>query len=287
MNNKLRLIFSYYITPDNEISFIHKLHIYLLRKYAYIFTNIDIIITIDDINNEEAINNHKNYISDFLNVDSLTFYVEQNDSYLREGNIYVKYVIDKLDEYSKNDDLIFFGHTKGLTNPQNLNNIENTKMWVSLMYFMNLDYLYEVIGKLLDVSRIDFKDYICYGSLYHIHHNTTITKYTWMYMGSFHWINPKRLINHINENNIDIDFVHKILIKNRTAAETFLPNIIDNTHVAFLNDQIYNKDTNTLTYERHDITYTEILYCACMHLQYDDYINFITFYDDEIKDITL
>lgn len=283
MNNKLRLIFSYYITPNGELTYIHKLHLYLLRKYAYIFNNIDMILVIDDLNNIDAINMHKQYIQDILNVNYINFIIEQNDSYLREGKVYVKYVIDKLDEYAINDDLIFFGHTKGLTNE----NLENTKIWISLMYYMNLEYLYEVIGKLLDTSRDDFKDYICYGTIYNNHHNTTITKYTWMYTGSFHWINPKRLLDFININNIDIDFVHKIPIKNRTSAETFLPNIIDYTHVAFLNDQIYNKDANTLTYEHHDITYNKILYCACMHMQYDDYINFISFYDNEIKEFNL
>ena len=116
MNNKLRLIFSYYITPNGELTYIHKLHLYLLRKYAYIFNNIDMILVIDDLNNIDAINMHKQYIQDILNVNYINFIIEQNDSYLREGKVYVKYVIDKLDEYAINDDLIFFGHTKGLTN---------------------------------------------------------------------------------------------------------------------------------------------------------------------------
>jgi len=258
---------------------------HLLQKYVNVFSIIDIYLCIDDIHNIDLIEKHKSFIQETLNCE-INFFIEQNDQYYREGNIYINYVINKLDEYAKTDDLIFFAHTKGLTNEKNLNNLENTKQWVSLMYYMNLEYLYEVIGKLLDTSRDDFKDYICYGAIYNIHHNTTITKYTWMYIGSFHWINPKRLINFININDIDISFVRKIDIKKRTSAETFLPNIIDNTHVAFLNDQIYNKDTNVLTYEHHDITYNEILYVACMHMQYDDYMQYLTFYNNNVQNFS-
>ena len=279
MNNKLRLVFSYYITLNNEISFIHKLHIALLKKYINIFNDIDFIILIDDVNNEDAINNHKSYIIEQLNRNDINFIIEKYDQKFKEGKIYVKYIIDRLNEYI--DDLVFFGYTKGLDD-KCLNNIENTKLWISLMYFMNFDYIDDVIEKLLDDTN-----YICYGTLYHNHHNSIISKYTWKYIGGYHWINPKRLLEYIDKNCINIEFVHKIDMKVRTSIETFLPNILDYINVAFLNDQIYNKDTNTLMYNHHNIEYVEILYCACMYLQYDDYLRFSNFYNNEIKCINI
>ena len=135
--NKLRLIFSYYITPNNEITYMHRLHMHLLQKYVNVFSIIDIYLCIDDIHNIDLIEKHKSFIQETLNCE-INFFIEQNDQYYREGNIYINYVINKLDEYAKTDDLIFFAHTKGLTNEKNLNNLENTKQWVSLMYYMNL-----------------------------------------------------------------------------------------------------------------------------------------------------
>ena len=94
----LRLIFSYYITESGEITSIHKLHINLLKLFIDKFKIKDFIITIDDTENIESIEKHKNYIISNLGND-INIFIEKNDKFNREGIIYYKYVISKLNEY--------------------------------------------------------------------------------------------------------------------------------------------------------------------------------------------
>ena len=103
----LRLIFSYYITESGEITSIHKLHINLLKLFIDKFQIKDFIITIDDIENIELIENHREYIVSNLGND-VNIFIEKNDKFNREGIIYYKYVINKLDEYAANNELLFF-----------------------------------------------------------------------------------------------------------------------------------------------------------------------------------
>lgn len=152
----LRLIFSYYITESGEITSIHKLHINLLKLFIDKFKIKDFIITIDDTENIESIEKHKNYIISNLGND-INIFIEKNDKFNREGIIYYKYVISKLDEYSANNELLFFGHLKGISN----DDLNNTIKWVSLMYYFNLFYSYDAIDKLYNYQKEDYSKYIC------------------------------------------------------------------------------------------------------------------------------
>lgn len=272
----LRLIFAYYITESGEITSIHKLHINLLKLFIDKFKIKDFIITIDDTENIESIEKHKNYIISNLGND-INIFIEKNDKFNREGIIYYKYVISKLDEYSANNELLFFGHLKGISN----DDLNNTIKWVSLMYYFNLFYSYDAIDKLYNYQKEDYSKYICYGTIYHFHNIESISKYGWMYMGSFHWLNSSRLFNYMNENNIDINFL-ACGDRLRTCAETFLPNIFDNTHVAFLHDEWYNKNHNPLQYDSPDISYKEIEYCALLYMDYDTIVSYFDFFDKYI-----
>ena len=143
----LRLIFAYYITESGEITSIHKLHINLLKTFIDKFKIKDFIITIDDTENIESIEKHKNYIISNLGND-INIFIEKNDKFNREGIIYYKYVISKLDEYSANNELLFFGHLKGISN----DDLNNTIKWISLMYYFNLFYSYDAIDKLYNYT---------------------------------------------------------------------------------------------------------------------------------------
>ena len=108
MNNKLRLVFSYYITLNNEISFVHKLHIALLKKYINIFSDIDFIILIDDVNNEDAINNHKSYIIEQLNRNDINFIIEEYDDLFHKIFLYNNQLEHYQSLLHQNEDLQIF-----------------------------------------------------------------------------------------------------------------------------------------------------------------------------------
>ena len=102
-----------------------------------------------------------------------------------------------------------------------------------------------------------------------------------MYMGIFHLLNSSRLFNYMNENNIDINFL-ACGDRFSICAETFLPNIFDNTHVAFLHDEWYNKNHNPLQYDSPDISYKEIEYCTLLYMDYDTIVSYFDFFDKYI-----
>ena len=161
------------------------------------------------------------------------------------------------------------------------NDLNNTIKWVSLMYYFNLFYSYDAIDKLYNYQKENYSKYICYGTIYHFHNIESISKYGWMYMGSFHWLNSTRLFNYMNENNIDINFL-ACGDRLRTCAETFLFFIFDNTHVAFLYDEWYNKNYNPLQYDSPDISYKEIEYCTLLYMDYDTIVSYFDFFDKYI-----
>ena len=209
--NTYRLIFAYYIM--DEITNLHQFHMQFLSERIGIFKYVDIYLLYDD---ESKIEENKNYIISKLNRDDINFVEIKNNPNLREGQIYKTYIIDKLDQYNE---LIFFGHTKGVSNYINLEQIYNTKLWIALMYYFNIYYYKEM--------SFDFETNksLSWGAIYNYDENNT-TKYHWQYTGSFQWINTKELLKYIKENNIDLSEYNSDR-KIYACAEEFLGNTFD------------------------------------------------------------
>ena len=259
-----RLIYSYYVMDD--ITDIHKYHMLMLSKFIYIFNYIDFYLLCNDINNNELINKHIQYIKSILNKDNINFIIIQNDSELREGQIYKKYIIDKLNDYNE---LIFFAHIKGITNLNNLNNKDNTYLWIALMYYFNLNYYKQMAEDFL------YNKSLSWGTIYNYDENN-ITKYHWQYTGSFHWINCKELYNYIKDNNIDLS-IYEVKQKMRTCAEEFLGETFDPKYAAFLNHKRYNKYFSHFLYENSSLPYYNINWVGFELIDIDSYNNFLNF----------
>lgn len=264
--NTYRLIFAYYIM--NEISDLHKFHINMLANFINIFNYIDFYLLYDN-DNENKIEEHKNFIISILKRNDINFIKIQNNSILREGQIYKKYIIDKLNNYNE---LIFFAHTKGVTNIVNLENISNTKLWIAIMYFYNMNYFKNVIEDFL------YNKSLSWGAIYNYDKNN-ITKYHWQYTGSFHWINCKELLKYINENSIDLSIYesNRIIF---TCAEEFLGNTFDPKYAGFLNHNRYNKYFSHFLYENSTLPYYNMSWVGFELVDIDSYNEFWNFYNN-------
>lgn len=259
-----RLIFAYYIM--DEITDLHKFHLGLLSNVINIFNYVDIYLLYDDKN---KIKENKDYIISKLNRNDINFIEVKNNPNLREGQIYKNYIIDKLDQY---DELIFFGHTKGITNSVNLEQIYNTKLWIAIMYYFNIYYYKEMSEDFL------FNKSLSWGAIYNYDENNT-TKYHWQYTGSFQWINCKELVKYIKDNNIDIseyNYKRKIF----TCAEEFLGNTFDPKYAAFLNHQKYNKYFSHFLHENSTLPYYNISWVGLEIVDIDSCNNFWNFYNN-------
>ena len=258
---KHRLVYSYWI--GNEFSDIHKLHLRLLGIYNYIFDNIDLIILYDD---ENDIENTKANILSYINREDINFICIKNDPLYREGIVYKKFIIDRLNDFETNE-LVFFGHSKGVSNPLNLTNKENTRYWISIMYWGNLEKPYIVDDELL------VKDNVCFGSVYN-YDSSSLVKYKWQYAGAFQWINPKRLYNLIKDTYTDTLYTDHMIMR---IAEEFLGNNVPTDKAAFINHQWFNKKHSLLLYEPSYYTYYKVMHLACSFMSIDDTYEFIDF----------
>lgn len=254
-----RLIYAYYI--GNEFSKIHELHLKLLSIYINEFDNVDFILLFDD---ENSIDETVSIIKSYINRQDINFITLQNNSMYREGIVYKSYVIDRLDEFEENE-LVFFGHTKGVTNELNKTYDANTRLWIELMYWGNLEKIYIVNNELL------INDNVCFGTIYN-YDESSLVKYKWQYTGSFQWINPKRLYNIVKDDQkMYTDYNIKCI------AEEFLGNNVDIDKVAFNNHTWFNKKHSLLLYEKASYPYENMEYLAYTFMSIDDIYEFEDF----------
>lgn len=249
---KLRLIYSLYIKDDLCNDDIYQIHYKLIKKYKYVFDEIIIIFVMQD--NYDIVFRLKSLFIDLLDgIKSITFITETNDQNYREGIIYKNYIIDNLNEY---DGLTFFAHSKGVSNMYGLEHIDNLKLWIFSMYYLNLNWIDEVKNSISEYST--FGNKYCYGGLYFKdkRHNNV---HNWFYSGSFQWINTKKLYKYIKDNNIDISqYISKENERLKRCAELFLGSILLEENCAFHNDEHYNKNTELFNFSGWEISYEHI-----------------------------
>lgn len=265
--NTYRLIYSYYVM--NDITELHQFHMNLLKEYINIFDSVDFYLLCDNPNDDININKNIEYINSILNRDDINFRIIQNESDLREGKIYKTYIIDKLNDYNE---LIFFAHTKGVTNSVNLENMYNTKLWIAIMYYMNLNFYKNASEDFLNDKILSW------GAIYNYDNNNT-TKNHWQYTGSFQWINTRALFNYIKCNNIDLS-IYENRRKIYTCAEEFLSDMFDPKYAGFLNHKKYNKYFSHFLYENSTLPYFNISWVGFELVDVDTYDLFWDFYNN-------
>lgn len=238
---KISLRFNFYVTRDTLDSEINRIHFKCLEHYKNVFNDVKIRISVNDLNDYELIEKSEKIFFDiFKGVPiNLFFEVKKNDPYFQESLFFKEEVVDKLDTY----DLVFFAHNKGITNVKNFD-VNNIYLWVTSMYYFNLHNVEEVKRSLL-------KDiYYAYGSfLTQELENEHITKYGYRYLGTFFWMNGKRIYNNTKEFPT---------LDGRTYDENFLGNVIRDMEKCSSHKGLYYIGSNNLYYNIEDVL--KILY---------------------------
>lgn len=209
---KKKLVFNFYVFPnwlEGEVGKINKIHIGCLQEYAHIFDEIVFVVTMDDTDNIELINDVKEKIIKLFTKGQITIRIEKN-SKLREAVTFYKEVAERLGK----DDLVFFAHNKGITNI-NKDNKESIYYWIYGLYFYSLNFMDDVERVLIGDNGISYGAFPCQCNL-----NECI-KYKWMYSGNFYWLNSKKVKNYMSNINMILP-----PLDNRMYGEQFIGNIV-------------------------------------------------------------
>lgn len=208
---KKMLYYLYLIDEDKqtpEQKELYNIHYLCLKHYSNVFDDMHFVFSVDDVNNVELVKKWEEKLLKFHNRGSITFEIHKNDEYCESG-VFKSHLIDKLNE----NELVFFGHGKGLTNV-----LKHPKdiifSWVMGLYFYSLNFMEEMEQKLQSSKAISF------GSFMTNNKYEDTTKYKWFYIGTFFWVNAKKLLSYIKTHNIEFP-----ILSDRFYSEEFLGNV--------------------------------------------------------------
>lgn len=194
MNSKTRrLIFHFYVPSQwKELKSI-ELHLNCLRHYAHIFHEALFVISVDDINDKNLINEFEHTILN-LGFQNVQFKVREN-TMLYEAKTLNEEIFQKLEGL---DGITFFGHSKGIGNEM-FNSIswEQLETWIVGLYFLSLEYWEEAESKLYGVWSISFGPFKSSWA-------ELDNKYHWIYSGTFFWLNGPRLYDKIKREGLEL-----------------------------------------------------------------------------------
>ena len=206
MNKKL--VFAFYV-PENFYSDIINLHFNCLEKYKNSFDSVEVVFILDENYNAENLLEAENRFAKIFLGKPLSFSMVPNTKY-REAIVFYEYVAKKLAD----NELVFFAHNKGITNVVKYD-VNQVYTWVIGMYYYSLNFMDEVEDMLLN------KKFMSYGPfLTQNEEPENPTKYGWYYIGTFFWVNGKKVWQYMKNNDIELP-----VMGDRFYGEEFLANI--------------------------------------------------------------
>lgn len=190
---KKTLVFRFFVPSEYKENIAIRIHLECLRRYSHIFDSAIFSICFENNDMSRAAEVEKD-IMDCGFVKDVRFVLEENSPFT-ESIAIKKYILDRLEEL---DGLVFFGHTKGVTNVRTFSyDVDSKLKWVYSLYFYNLEFIDDVERNLIYCTP-----YIAtfYGAL-----RTTMDECKhFHYPGTFYWINPKGLYNDVNSGLVTI-----------------------------------------------------------------------------------
>lgn len=274
---KRRLIYSLYI--DDNIQSLDEHIAYLVAFECLgdsfyncqdLFNECTFIISASDENNpliKEVIHKLSKIT---INCKNISFIIEKNDIEKREGTIFKKYVLNKLDEY---DGITLWFHLKGVNSRTYKNELSNwPSAWIIGQYFYLMatskESLYEFIDK-------DNKFIYGWPWLYNTYYKD------WVIDGACYWMKCQDIKKYIDENNIHIS---NILTKN--LAEYVFPKMLnknqfDYPHSNIIKNEFYLDEAPVSPYNNDKF----INYYMQNTTLYNDYIRFIKYYNNVINNV--
>lgn len=223
---KKHLIFYLYVTDDFFERKTNLVTIECLRRYSYIFDCADFYLSLDDTNNYELIQRIEALIIELGFKREISFHIHQNDSF-RESKVFKEELVDKLKEMD--DEIVFFAHGKGFTN---LEQYEENSMihWLLGCYYLSLEFVEEAEALITGMNTFS-----AYGSFPLVLEKRQLggdllakeelylgrIKYMWCYSGTFFWINPPKIVDHMAIFGQEIPKIF-----DRYYSEKFLGNVM-------------------------------------------------------------
>lgn len=222
------LIYYIYVTDDFFERITNLANIECLRRYSHIFDEARIFLSLDDTENVSLITRIEHLFIDMNFRGNLSFVIHKNDEW-RESRIVKEEIADKLNAYG--EDLIFFAHGKGFSNLDTGYEKESMLHWVVGCYYMSLAFPDEAINLITGMNTFSAYgsfplvmkgekqmpgDYLTKDEQY-----LGRIKYNWCYSGTFFWINPAKLYDHMA-----IFRQETPLIFDRYYSEKYLGNVM-------------------------------------------------------------
>lgn len=203
------LIFHFYTPIEYKENAAIRMHLECLKMYSHVFNHAIFIIAVNDETIHLVEEVEKDIIGCGFSGD-VRFVVAENDAYC-EARTFNEWIYEKLNDY---DGLVFFGHTKGVTNVVKYPDYsENTMHWIFALYFYSFEFIEEMEAKMIGAAFGYFRTF--FGPLLMKcppinGKNSEIAHYP----GTFYWMNTRRL----NE-DIENGRARKMMLKDRFFAE--------------------------------------------------------------------
>ena len=198
---KKTLIYHLYVCDDIETNVCYNIHKECLKIYSNVFDNVKFIISMDDLTDKILKQKAMDFINDIGYSCETDISIRQNTC-LCEVDTLNREV---LDFDNKNEEYIFFCHSKGVTNFRdniyNGHNLYSIYKWITVMYFYNLNFIEELekhfIGKQC-VSEV------MYGTLLLVSDNIhrALSTSNLHFSGTFYWFNKQFYKNLVLSNRL-------------------------------------------------------------------------------------
>ncbi len=242
MNRKL--VFSFYVN-ENYNDEINTIHFRCIGHFKNCFDCADITFILEDkvtcmVYARQA---EQRFLDIFIGKNIQFSFIDNNE--FRESKVFY----DKIATRLKDEELVFFAHNKGISNVFKHDRAQ-IYQWVTAMYYFSLNYPEEMQKRLVN------EKYYCYGSfLTKNDEPERCNKYGWYYIGTFFWINGKKLYQYMRNNEIDLP-----VMGDRFYDEEFLGNILQTWPLVMTASRRNKYLVNCGDFYNYATDYTKIAY---------------------------
>lgn len=208
-----KLVFSFFVSEDTYGLKINDIHFRCLHRYRDVFDTVDVTLIVnsrEDNCMDFAYDAETRFLRIFRGKD-ISFSIIDNNEF-RESRVFYDKIASKLDD----NELVFFGHNKGVSNVSRFNDRE-IYTWVCGMYYYSLNFMDEVDKALVGGKFFSFGSFLTRNE-----EPERYNKYGWYYIGTFFWINCVKLRSYMRTHGIGLPEMG-----DRFYDEEFLGNIID------------------------------------------------------------
>ena len=261
---KKHLIFHFFVPEDYETNIAIRMHYACLWKYHEIFDKAEFFISSTE-NSKKYVSLVKKSLINIFDCDDIRIKEIENDEFC-EGRTLNDYVINRLGDFK--DEIVFFGHTKGVTKVEG-DDYERFLKWIFALYYFSFEFMEECEKKLIYAYMGRFRAF--FGPMM-----SENGKYA-IYPGTFYWLNPMEIKNDLDNGDIKIP-----KLSNRAFAEGFpsiYPYVITNGRADGKVDGHNGIVSNFYDFDFYHGNFDEII------AHYGDYETFMDEYNNSFRQI--